>query len=304
MTLIGFRRLGDDDDSNTPWIAPSDLRADQLKQALDLIKRAEFDPPSFDNGKNAEAQIRRVSAAANRRRVAYDDESDNGIGDDEELFPAGGPTPMTKSDALAQLKKTRRKRRGSEEPDALSDEQLQARRRARQETELEKQRRIKSELFVHDSDDEDDVDKDRAFFEREERQRENVRKGMSAATPASRLAAKAMSQPNNKGKRRATQIESEDSDAAEEPSAVSSQSSRRPAGSDVEELPSDMRAASSKRARLDTEDLDSAPGSPAPGPEDVKMADIDDDDEEEVVPVARRPRKTYGVFIEDSSEED
>ena len=106
MTLVGLRRIGDENDIDTPWVVPSDLSSAQLKEALTLIKAAEFDPPTFENGYNAEAQIRRVSAAQNRRRAAFDDESDHGIDDDdaEILFPAGGPTPMSKNDAFAALK--------------------------------------------------------------------------------------------------------------------------------------------------------------------------------------------------------
>lgn len=309
MTLVGFRRVGDDNDLTTPWIAPSDLSADKLKQALDLIKGAEFDPPTFDDGKDAEAHIRRKSAAANRKRAAYDDEEDDRIDDDEEmLFPAGGPTPMAKSDALAALKKTRRKRRKSdgEEAEGLSDEVLRQREKARREKELEKQRKIKSDLFVHDSDDEEDEERDKAFFEEEERRRERVKRGLLVAQPVEKVREKRKSPKKMRGKGRVTQIESDDEDEAESPS------NKRSAESDVEELGMDtplssphIRSTGPKRARLDTEDLESAPNSPV-ATKDVRMVDLDDDDEEEEedVPVARRPRKAYGGFVMDSSDEE
>jgi len=318
MKLVGFRRLGDDDDITTPWIAPSDLSADKLKQALDLIKAAEFDPPTFDNGYDAEAHIRRKSAAANRKRAAYDDDEDDGIDDDEEemLFPAGGPTPMAKSDALAALKKTRRKRRKSdgEEAEGLSDEVLRQREKARREKELEKQRKIKSDLFVHDSDDEEDEERDKAFFEEEERRRERVKRGLLVAQPVEKVRARGKPPKKMGGRRRVTQIESDDEDEAEEQeSTPSSPSNKRAAESDVEELGMDtplssphIRLTGSKRARLDTEDLESAPNSPV-ATKDVRMVDLDDDDEdeeEEDVPVARRPRKSYGGFVVDSSDEE
>lgn len=178
MSLIGFQRIGDKDDPDASWVIPSTLSADQLLQALDLIKKFEFSPPVFDDGREAGDFIRRKSAGtAARRREVFDDE-DDGIDDDEEeeLFPMGGPTPMTKSDALKELKKTRRRRRkegaGEDEDNGPTDEQLEARADARRERELEKRRKIKSDLFVHDSDDDSDEEKDRAFFEAEEKLRQ------------------------------------------------------------------------------------------------------------------------------------
>jgi len=181
MTLVGFERLGNDDDPQAPWIIPSTLTADELKQSSDLIKQSEFSPPVFDDGQEAGDFIRRKSAgkATTRSRQAFDDEDDtidNEDEDEELLFPAGGPTPMNKSDALAALKKTRRKRRreGSEEGESngLTDEQLEARAAARRAKELEKNRKIKSELFVTNSDEEDDEERDRVFFEAEEKLRQ------------------------------------------------------------------------------------------------------------------------------------
>lgn len=313
MTLVGFRRVGDDDDLTTPWIAPSDLSADKLKQALDLIKAAEFDPPTFDDGNDAEAHIRRKSAAANRKRAAYDDE-DDGIDDDEEmLFPMGGPTPRAKSDALAALKKTRRKTRRSdgEEAEELSDEVLRQREKARREKELEKQRKIKSDLFVHDSDDEEDEERDRAFFEEEERRREKIKRGLLVAQPVEKVRAKGKPPKKVGGRRRVAQMESDDEDVAEQETTPSSPNNKRSAESDVEEVDMDtplssphVRSTGSKRARLDTEDLESASDS-AVVTKDVRMIDLDDDEEEEEdVPVARRPRKAYGGFVVDSSDEE
>ena len=181
MSLIGFQRIGDSDDPDASWVIPSTLSADQLLQALDLIKKFEFSPPVFDDGREAGDFIRRKSAGTAARRSEVFDDEDNGIDDDdEELFPMGGPTAMTKSDALKELKKTRRRRRKEateeEEDNGPTDEQVKARADVRRARELEKRRKIKSELFVHDSDDESDEERDRAFFEAEEklRQRSNI----------------------------------------------------------------------------------------------------------------------------------
>lgn len=315
MTLVGLRRIGDENDIDTPWVVPSNLSAAQLKEALTLIKAAEFDPPTFENGYNAEAQIRRVSAAQNRRRAAFDDESDNGIDDDdaEILFPAGGPTPMSKSDAFAALKKTRRKRRrsGSEE-DELDEEQLAARDRARRAKDLEKQRRIKSELFVHDSDDESDAERDEAFFAAEAKQRARVRRGLLVAE-AIGTAASGVEKKRPNVRVVATRGDSDiDEDAVVAVSPPSSGSRKRSvdveSGEEMEtETPLSSphtRPSGAKRARLDTEDVESRESTPAASGKDVGMVDLDDDDDEDV-PAPRRARgRAFGGFVVDSSDEE
>ena len=93
MTLIGFQRDGENDDPAASWSIPPSLSSDQLKQSLDLIKKSEFSPPTFDDGREAADFIRRKSAGAAGRRAVFDDE-DEGIDEDEDeepLFPAGGP---------------------------------------------------------------------------------------------------------------------------------------------------------------------------------------------------------------------
>lgn len=315
MTLVGLRRIGDENDIDTPWVVPSDLSSAQLKEALTLIKAAEFDPPTFENGYNAEAQIRRVSAAQNRRRAAFDDESDHGIDDDdaEILFPAGGPTPMSKNDAFAALKKTRRKRRRSgTEDDALDEEQLAARDRARRAKDLEKQRKIKSELFVHDSDDESDAERDEAFFAEEERTRAKVRRGLLVAE-AIGTAASGVEKRKPKVQVVAARVESDsDEDAVVAVSPPSSGSRKRSVdvesgqemGTETPLSSPHTRPSGAKRARLDTEDIESREGSPAVGGKNVGMVDLDDDDDDDI-PAPRRPRgRAFGGFVVDSSDEE
>lgn len=178
MSLIGFQRVGEQDDPEGSWLIPSSLSADQLLQALDLIKKSEFSPPVFDDGQEAGDFIRRKSAGiVAKRKAVFDDDDDNTAEDDEEelLFPAGGPTAMKKSDALKALKQRRsRKRRddSGDEDSGPSDEVLKARAEAKRLKELEKNRKIKSDLFVHESDDDDDEERDAAFFAQEEKLRE------------------------------------------------------------------------------------------------------------------------------------
>ncbi|CZT06070.1 hypothetical protein WAI453_005216 [Rhynchosporium graminicola] len=182
MTLIGFRRAGDDDDPEGSWIIPSTLSADQLKESLDLIKKFEFSPPSFDDGEEAGDFIKRKSAnTIAHKRSIFDD--DNGIDDDEEeeeeiFFAPGGPTER-KSDALEELKKKRRlrKKERREESDdgvdrSLTDAQLKARAEARRQKELEKNRKIRSKEIAVDSD--NDEEADAAFYAKEQELRERT----------------------------------------------------------------------------------------------------------------------------------
>ena len=316
MTLVGFRSssIFDEEDPTTSWLVPSALSAGQLQESLDLIKKYEFSPPTFDDGKEAEDLIRRKSAATSSRKRAVFDDDDDLIDDDEEdiLFPMGGPTTMKPSEALQALKKSRRKRRRNSDDidEPTDDESLRKLAEARRERELEKQRKIKSDLFVHDSDEESDEDKDRDFFEREEKLRKKVNievmkelLGIKKATVSA------------KSKRKAVAIDSDDDLL---PSRGSSTISDDILGlgnenGDITDTPLSsphLRSSQNKRPRLDSTDQDEE--------EDVEMGmeslarvdkaaiavEVNDDDEDEVV-VARPVRKrTRGGFISDSSDEE
>ncbi|KAH6637064.1 topoisomerase 1-associated factor 1 [Chaetomium tenue] len=191
MKLVGLERLTPtlDETPDAIWIIPGTLTADALKETISLINKAEFTPPTFDDGELAEDQLRRKTAP--RKRVAYDDDNndDDGINDlindgsdddDDDgtgiLFPAGGPTARkrTADDQAPPKKRLQRHRRGnSDDPDAAeTDAQAEARARARRKKELEKARKIKSEMYVDpredDSDYEGNKERDRLFFAREE----------------------------------------------------------------------------------------------------------------------------------------
>lgn len=180
LSLLSFQLIGDRDDPDSIWQIPSHLSADQLKQSYDLIIAAEFDPPTFADGRTALDMIRRKSAGAARKKAAFDDGDDDLDSEDDGLllFEPGGPTAMKKNDALKKLKKKRRVRDGSEDAEGPSEEILEARRKARLDREREKNSKIRSELYVHDSDDEDDIEKDRMFFEREEQLRKKTNVGI------------------------------------------------------------------------------------------------------------------------------
>ena len=170
-SLIDFVRLGDLDDPDASWVIPSTTTAAQLASSLDLIKKFEFDPPSYEDGKAAIDFVRSKATAerAGRTKAAYDNDSQDSE-EEEFIFPVGGPTNVRR-DALEDLKKIRRfrRRRGdsSEGDEEEMERKSEERRTKRRDAELEKRRKIKSDLFVHDSDEEEDEERDRQFFEKE-----------------------------------------------------------------------------------------------------------------------------------------
>ncbi|KAK3684782.1 timeless protein-domain-containing protein [Podospora appendiculata] len=165
MTRVGIERLAPtlDETPDSIWVFPGSLTSDALKESLDLINKAEFSPPVFEAGELAEDQLKRKSAP--RKRATYDDDDDDGnegidglIDDDgETLFPMGGPTARkSTAEDGARPKKRSRRRQGSQEPETVPDEELEARARARRQKQLEKVRRVKSDMYVHASDDDSD----------------------------------------------------------------------------------------------------------------------------------------------------
>ncbi|KAK4201960.1 putative topoisomerase 1-associated factor 1 [Triangularia verruculosa] len=193
MKLVGFERLAPtlDETPDSVWIVPGRLSAYDLKENLDMINKAEFEPPTFEAGELAEDQLRRKSAAtkaAPRKRAAFDDDDDDLLDDGEEpLFPVGGPTAR-KPDG-ERPKKLRRKRttinsdgEEVEEVREIDDEEAAERAKARKQKQLEKLRKIKSEMYVRASDDESDEEADREFFAKEEERRQKTKAAFGEPT--------------------------------------------------------------------------------------------------------------------------
>ena len=176
MTLVGFERLGLEDEIGASWIIPSDITAEELHHTVAVI-RGHREKPIFQYGDEdpipVEEMLRRKPTI--RPRATYDD--DDGLassGDDFVVPTLVGPT--TKKDALAELKKKRRRRRKSSASDdddegGISDTTREARKNARMARDREKYLKVKSTDFVRASDDETDEEADREFFRREEERR-------------------------------------------------------------------------------------------------------------------------------------
>ena len=338
MKLAGFERLGDIDDTEASWVIPSSLTADKLRETLELIGKFEFDPPTYEDGKSAEALLRSSTAAAkaaerNARKAAYDDDSDGAIDYDDDLgeYGPGGPTARKADDTDAPPKKRRLKKRKSASDGEETDEETRARKEARAEKrrlkKLAEKQKYKSTMYVHDSDEEDDEERDREFFAAEEERRKmtarNFGKQIAKAEKESARAA-------TKGKKRksvtpeASASEDEESDvqvrkksrkekkAADEDDivAISSDSSSSDGESDVESPKDDdvemteTPISSQPHAESDDEQDEVKPArSKATLDVTMKEAGVDDD-EDDPVPVRSTATRRRGGFVVESDDDE
>ena len=334
MTLVGFSRLGEAHDPDATWTIPSSLTSAQLLEAIDLIRKYEFDPPTYEDGKQPEDLLRSKASAARRstRRVDFDDDDDgidNDSAEDRGEYAVDDPTARKPDSARKKLK--RRQRAGT--PLELDDEEKDRRAEARRRKELEKQAKTKSTMFVHDSDDEDDAEKDAEFFAREEALRQDTMKAFkkslaldslaldsSEPAPSKKRKAEEATSKNKRRKtppkRKAQPFADSDDNTDEEMDDAMSVSSGAPSTEtrDILENESEDEATDTP---LSSQHAIGAHGSDGDTPmrpttssirksQDVARADVDDDDEEdEDVPVVRRPtaRNTRAGFIIDSDSE-
>lgn len=190
MKVVGFERLSPtlDEEIGSAWVIPPRHSAEDLTEYKDLINKAEFNPPTFDDGETTEDQVRRKTAP--RKKAVYDDDEDD-IDDmlddgDESLFPANLRMSKPVGPGHDKPVKKRRLRRktdnGSGDDDLPSEEEDEIRvekARKRRKRDLDKQRKIKSALYVNPSDDESDAEADAIFFAREEAIRQRVNQALA-----------------------------------------------------------------------------------------------------------------------------
>ena len=316
LKLLGFQRLGADDDVEASWIIPASLTASDLKENLDLISKFEFEPPTYEDGKSAEDFIRSKTSTTQRRTAFDDDESGSSSGGEGEFEP-GGPTTR-KPDALEQLKKSRRKRNRRE----LEDEEKQRRAEARAKADEERRAKVKSTLFVHDSDDESDNERDQEFFAQEKLRRDaaraNILKAITAAQlnegPAPAKKRKIVDGAKKTKKRRKTD-ESQENTADEEdepqPSsqALSTDSENEPdmdSGDDGDETDTPLSSQPQRGSKSDDDRPHKAGKSSiaTSAALDAKMGGVDSDDEDQI-PIRTTQRRTVrgGFVVESDSDE-
>lgn len=173
LTTLGIQRLGLPEDTDASWIIPGHLTSEQLSAAATEIQKVEFDPPTFENDKTAADLIRLKSAG--RRGARFSDHSDDDDDEDGDgpMFPANLKEKRQAREDGDEAPRKRRKRNTAEATE-LTEEELAARAKARRDKEREKNAKIKSRLFVTESDDESDAEGDEEFFRLEEERRQKT----------------------------------------------------------------------------------------------------------------------------------
>ena len=190
LKVLEFEQISADDDANATWIIPSSSypTSSKLEEALQQLTQHETSLVELPDGRSAEdfIQVKRKATTSRARRAEFDDDDDDDDDDDtpaintenengEPLFPAGGPTSRPSDPLDKDINKRNRRRHRLAKLGVLDDADAEAARaqraHARQRAEASKRHKIKSDLFVHESDDEDDAERDDAFFTMEESRR-------------------------------------------------------------------------------------------------------------------------------------
>ncbi|KAI5840596.1 timeless protein-domain-containing protein [Tricharina praecox] len=172
LKLVGCEPVEPNETPETKWLIPARHTSQTLAENLTLLQKFANDPPTFDNTAAADLLKRKLpSTTARTRRPVLSSDSSGSSADEEDeatgLFEPGGPTSVH---APQRSKGAKRKRRLVVEAEAANEE-LSAlaleKRRKREEAERLKLSKIKSDKFVHDSDDNSDVEGDEMFYARE-----------------------------------------------------------------------------------------------------------------------------------------
>ena len=177
MVLVGFERLGVEDVPGASWVVPSALGSKTLRDTKSVIDNCLEKPFADDNERDPRNLLRRKDNGdmyeGSQRALAdvdFGSDSEGGEVPDGPLFP---PNPRSKSNALDDLKKKRKKKQKDDNREPLDDEVIEARRLKRHKSALDRQAKIRSELYIHASDDETDEEADEEFFRLEEQRRKD-----------------------------------------------------------------------------------------------------------------------------------
>lgn len=195
MTLVKFERLGVEDLPGASWVIPSTPRAQDLREMKSFIDKYLEKAMRGTLGRDPRELIRRKYGG--RKPADIQDNPDIHFGSDSEgedevpdgpLFP---PNPRSRANPVKEPKKKRkRKERNADDEDednAVDEETLEERRRARQENTRARLAKIKSDLYVHASDEDTDEEADKEFFLLEEKRRkeqaQRVKKALLTGIP-------------------------------------------------------------------------------------------------------------------------
>lgn len=177
MALVGFERLGVEDVPGASWVVPATLGSKDLRDTKSAIDRC-LEKPVADGDESDPRDLLRRKDNDDVRGESYRLTGDVNFGSDSEgeEVPDGplfAPNPRSKSNALDRLKEKRKRKQKNDEREPLDDETLEERRLKRQENALARHAKIKSELYIHASDDETDEENDEEFFRLEEQRRKD-----------------------------------------------------------------------------------------------------------------------------------
>lgn len=177
MVLVGFERLGVEDVPGASWVVPSALGSKALRYIKSVIDNCLEKPFAEDNERDPRDLLRRKDIGdvyeEGHRALAdvnFGSDSEGEEVPDGPLFP---PNPRSKSNALNDLKKKRKQKQKEDNREPLDDEIIEERRLNRQKNALARQAKIRSELYIHASDDETDEEGDEEFFRLEEQRRKD-----------------------------------------------------------------------------------------------------------------------------------
>lgn len=180
MTLVKFERLGAEDVPGAAWVIPSAPKAQDLREMKSFIDKYFEKAKRGTLGRDPRELIRRKYGGGKKSSdnqynpdIHFGDDSE---GEDEvpdgPLFP---PNPRAAPNpAKKPTKKKKRKERDpddEDEDDSVDEETLEERRRARLENSRARLAKIKSDLYVHASDEDTDEEGDKEFFLLEEKRR-------------------------------------------------------------------------------------------------------------------------------------
>lgn len=294
MKLVGFEIMGTEDVLGATWTVPSALSASELEQTKQILAQLKVMPWTADHeDETAADMLRRVRHVIveddELRRDAFIDDSEGDDQLEDFMFPDNIRVPSAR-DAIAKLKNSRKRKHVA---DPLDDDIVEARRKAKEEAALDRRRKIKSELYIRDSDDEMDEEDRAEFFRREEegrlRQEERIKKAMSLG----------MSEKEQLTKN--TKVNSDiDMDEGAEPETASSQ----PLHMDFEDSGTEDTPLSSQESTSSPSQLKQIRQAPAPGPT-TKGGFVDDESEDEPEPVVSTARRRVRAgFIVDSDDDE
>lgn len=335
MTLLRFERLGQENVEGISWVVPAELKSAELRESKAAIDKALV--MGITDGRDP-SDLLRKKYGHEPRGVPDQTSHDVHFGSDsegEDIVPDGPlfpPNPRSKANALEDLKKKRKKKKDKGEKEPVDEETLEERRQARLENNRSRLAKIKSDLFVHASDEESDDDADQEFFRLEEEMRkdqsERIKKALLLGRPVetgdkskkkrgkrSNESHGAGEEAGGKRRRQSPQagvlsedddIRMNDADTVSQASSVGSRSDgaigvgkTSPAPAEDEMYLDDDLAFSRDREGENQPHPDNLTDQ-APSPKDDDGADEEDEDTPQAAPGRRRMRA--GFVIESDSE--